>query len=214
MKLFSAPLSPFASRVRLAIYHKHLDVEIVPPPSDGLKGSMYLAINPMGQIPALQLDSGTCIADSGVILEYLEDAFPTPSLRPGNIEDLARARLFLRIPDIQFQNAPRVLLGMRKPEDRLAEPVAAAFENLERGLDNIGLFLDDGAGPWAIGGKVSIADCALVPILNAVALIALTYQRDDLFLSRARLDRYWQAAKADPINARVIGEQLAAVPKA
>ena len=36
----------------------------------------------MGQLPALELDSGNVIPDSGTILEYLEDAFPTPSLRP------------------------------------------------------------------------------------------------------------------------------------
>lgn len=214
MKLYSTPLSPFAARVRMAIYHKRLDVEIVPPPADGLKGPMFLAINPMGQIPVLQLDSGTCIPESSAIIEYLEDTFPTPSLRPIKSEELARARLFLRIPDIQFQNAPRILLGMRKPEDRKAELIADAFENLERGLHYIDHYLDVGAGPWAIDGMVSIADCALVPVLNAVALIAMTYQRDDLFSSRAKLNAYWQAAKTDPINARVIGEQLAAVPRA
>lgn len=115
MKLYSVPLSPFAARVRLAIYRKGLDIEIVPPPAEGLKSAAYLAINPLGQIPALALDLGTVLGESAVILEYLEDAFPTPSLRPDSIEDLARARLFLRIPDIQFLNAPRILLGMRRP---------------------------------------------------------------------------------------------------
>ena len=31
------------------------------------------------------------------VLEYLEDVFPTPSLRPADPEHLARARLFLRL---------------------------------------------------------------------------------------------------------------------
>ncbi|MFO1037804.1 MAG: glutathione S-transferase family protein [Geminicoccaceae bacterium] len=213
MKLYSVPLSPFAARVRLAIYRKGLDIEIVPPPAEGLKSAAYLAINPLGQIPALALDSGTVLGESAVILEYLEDAFPTPSLRPDSIEDLARARLFLRIPDIQFLNAPRILLGMRRPEDRNHELIGPAFENLQRGLDNIQHALDHDAGPWAIGGRVSIADCGLVPVLNAVSLIAMVYQRPDLFEDRPKLDRYWQTARADPINARVIEEQLAAVPK-
>lgn len=50
-------------------------------------------------------------------------------------------------------------------------------------------------------------------MLNAVSLIAMVYQRPDLFEDRPKLDRYWQTARADPINARVIEEQLAAVPK-
>lgn len=147
MKLYSAPLSPFAARVRLSIYRKGLDIEIVPPPADGLKSAEYLAVNPMGQIPALQLDSGHVIPDSGAILEYLEDLFPTPSLRPDSFEDLARARLFMRIPDVQFNSAPRILLGMRKPEDRKPERVAPAFENLERALDNVQHFIDDDGVP-------------------------------------------------------------------
>jgi glutathione S-transferase len=167
----------------------------------------------MGQIPALQLNSGAVIPESAAILEYLEDAFPTPSLRPIDIEKLALARLFLRIPDIHFQNAPRILLGMRNPADRDPERVAAAFANLERGLAYIDHFLDAGAGPWAVAGAVSIADCALVPVLNAVSLIARVYERSDLFSARAKLSRYWSAAQADPVNARVIAEQLAAASK-
>ena len=213
MKLYSVPLSPFAARVRLAIYHKNLDIQIVAPPAEGLKSPAYLALNPMGQLPVLELDSGTGIPDSGAILEYLEDVFPTPSLRPTSYEDLARARLFMRIPDVQFNSAPRILLGMRKPEDRKPELVGPAFENIERALDNVQHFLDVDAGPWAVGGKVSIADCALVPVLNVMALIATVYQRDDLFGTRPRLAAYWQAAKAEQVNARVIGEMMAAAPK-
>ena len=119
----------------------------------------------------------------------------------------------MRIPDVQFNSAPRILLGMRKPEDRKPELVGPAFENIERALDNVQHFLDVDAGPWAVGGKVSIADCALVPVLNVMALIATVYQRDDLFGTRPRLAAYWQAAKAEQVNARVIGEMMAAAPK-
>ena len=125
---------------------------------------------------------------------------------------------FRFVPDYVYQiirvgHQPRVLLGMRKPEDRDPELVGAAMGNIERALDNIAHFVDDGAGPWAIGGKVSIADCALVPVLNVVSVLAMVYQRDDLFAARPRLDAYWQAARTDPVNARVIGEQLAALPQ-
>ena len=214
MKLFSAPLSPFAARVRLSIYRKGLEIAIAPPPPGGLKGEAFLALNPMGQIPALELRSGEVIPESSVILDYLEDAFPTPSLRPSDPKDLARARLFMRIPDIQFQNAPRILLGMRNPADREAAAVDRAMTNLERGLVFIDHYLDEDAGPWAVGGAASIADCALVPVLNVVSLVAATYQREDLIGDLRKLSAYWAAAQIDPINARVIAEQRAAIPNA
>ena len=212
MKLYSAPLSPFAARVRLSIYRKGLSIEIVPPPEGGIKSDAYLALNPMGQIPTLVLDSGVAIPESATILEYLEDVFPTPSLRPIDPQDLARARLFLRLPDIYFENAPRILLGMRNPANRKEEVVETAMTALKRGLSYINFYLSGDA--WAVGGLPSIANCALVPVLNAVSLVGSVYDQSDLIGKYKNLDAYWQAAKTDEINAKVIAEQLAAIPKA
>lgn len=213
MKLYSVPLSPFSSRVRISIYRKNLEdkIDIAAPPEGGLKGAAFLALNPMGQVPTLVLDSGSAIPESSAILEYLEDAFPTPSLRPANPEHLSRARLFLRLPDIYFQNAPRTLLGMRNPASRKQDVVEEAFRHLERGLSYIDHYLD--GGTWAVGGEASIADSALVPVLNAVTLVGTVYQKPDLLTKFSKIASYWAAARVEPIHARVIGEQLAAVPK-
>lgn len=205
MKLFSNPLSPFASRVRVSIYRKGLDqIEIVAPP-DGPQSATYLSLNPLGQIPALQLDSGFVLPESAAILEYLEDAFPTPSLRPADPEQLARARLFMRLPDIHFQNAPRILLGMRDPAQRKPELVDAAFGNLHRTLRYLEHFI--AAGPWAVGDQPSIADSAIVPVLNVIDFVEEVYERTDLFGSYANVCAYWEQARIEPIHARVIAEQ-------
>lgn len=212
MKLYSIPLSPFASRVRLSIYRKGItDIEIVPPPEGGLKTEAFLALNPMGRVPTLVLDSGMAIAESAAILEYLEDVFPTPSLRPKNPEDLARARLFLRLPDIYFENAPRILMGMRDPATRIPEAVAASMAALHRGLSYIDHFVD--VAPWAVGGKPSIADSALVPVLNVVNRVAAVYAIPELLANYSKLHAYWVATKEDPVHAKVIAEMLAAAPR-
>ena len=66
MKLYSRPLSPFASRCRIQIYAKQLPVELVavpvPNPSD------YRARNPIGKVPALEVD-GTIIPESMTTFE-------------------------------------------------------------------------------------------------------------------------------------------------
>ena len=210
MKLYSVPLSPFAARVRLAIYRKGLNVEIAPP-DGGLKSEAFLALNPMGRIPTLVLDTGAAIPESAAILEYLEDVYPTPSLRPADPVQLARARLFLRIPDIYFQNAPRILVGMRNPADRKTDAVASAMEHLNQGLAYLDHFVE--GGPWAVGDNASIADCAVVPVLNVVSFVAELYEQPDLITKFPKLAAYWSQARLDPINARVIAEQNAARPK-
>ena len=211
MKLYSAPVSPFAARVRLSIYRKGLNIEIVPPPEGGLKSDAFLSLNPMGQVPTLVLDSGVAIPESATILEYLEDIFPTPTLRPTNAEDLARARLFLRLPEFHVQSSLRTLLGMRNSASRNEEVIKTAMETLNKGLSYIDHYLSGDA--WAVGDQPSIGDCALVPVLNAVSLVESVYSQPHLIGQHTKLGAYWQAAQSDEINAKVIAEQLAALPK-
>lgn len=207
MQLYGVKRSPFVARVRLAIAHKKRDVTLVSPPG-GPGSAAYRAINPLGQIPALICDEGHCIADSAAILEYLEDRFPEPSLRPTNLADRARARLMLRLPDIQFAGAPRSLFAMRNPADRDDARIAAAFGAIGGALDGVEHMLDADAGPWAVGGRVSIADCAILPILNVVALLSHAFGRDPIG-ERPRLAAYWESAQTDPTNNQVLAEQRA-----
>ena len=87
MKLYQTYTSPFPTRVRLMLYAKGIEAEIIEPPgfhsSAESKGD-YFAINPIGRVPTLVLDDGRALPESEVICEYLEDAFPTPSLRPAD----------------------------------------------------------------------------------------------------------------------------------
>ena len=165
----------------------------------------------MGRVPTLVLDSGVAIPESAAIVEYLEDVFPTPSLRPERPENLARARLFLRLPDIYFENAPRILMSMRDPAARVQETVASSMAALHRGLSYIDHFVDP--APWAVGGKPSIADSALVPVLNVVSRVAKVYALDDVFDKYPKVKAYWSATQGDPVHARVIAEMLAAAPR-
>ena len=209
MKLYSSPMSPFAARIRLAIYRKKLDIEIVSPPEGGTKSDAFLAINPMGEVPTLVLDSGVAIPDSAPIIEYLEDAFPEISLRPKKLEDLARARLFFRLPDGHFKGAPRILIGMhRNPDTRNEAMIKEAMENLNKALGYMDYYIDD--SEWAVGGQASIADCALIPVLNAVTLVEKFYDQPDLISKHKKLGNYWKVAKMETIHAKVIEEQFTA----
>ncbi len=121
MKLYQADLSPFASRVRIQIYAKQLDVPFADPPG-GLSSDEYKKINPTGRVPALEVD-GTVIPESTVIFEYLEDRFPEPSLRPAEVLDRARARLRARCADLYVLPPLQALFGQRDPATRDAKVV-------------------------------------------------------------------------------------------
>ena len=59
----------------------------------------YVRLNPMSVVPTLVHD-GRAVIESNVVLEYLEDAFPEPALRPESAFDRAEARrLMMRLDD-------------------------------------------------------------------------------------------------------------------
>src|SRR5688572_19174279 len=55
-------------------------------------GASFLAINPKGYVPALELDDGEVLTEGPAILQYLADRRPEARLAPAN-GTLARVRL-------------------------------------------------------------------------------------------------------------------------
>ncbi len=56
----------------------------------------YTGRNPAGQVPALELDDGRCLAETGAIFQYLEEKFPAPPLIGTTAEDRAESRMWQR----------------------------------------------------------------------------------------------------------------------
>ncbi len=54
----------------------------------------YLALNPQGMVPALELDDGTVLTQSVAVVEWLDEAFPAPPLLPADPLGRARVRAF------------------------------------------------------------------------------------------------------------------------
>ncbi len=113
MKLYSMDLSPFAARVRVAIYAKSLPVEIVPPPEGGTQSESYLALNPMGRVPVLAVGDGFTLPESDTIVEFLADAFPESGLRPATPEGKAQARLISRVAELYVMAPMQGLFGVQ-----------------------------------------------------------------------------------------------------
>jgi len=97
MKLYNS-VGPNPRLVRMFAAEKGIELELVP--VDLMAGENrqadYLAKNYVGQLPCLELDDGTFIAETVVICEYLEDIHPTPALIGANAQEKAEARLWTR----------------------------------------------------------------------------------------------------------------------
>lgn len=83
MLFFDSPNpAPNPRRVRIFAHEKGIALPMreLSIPAREHKAPEFLALNPRGQTPALQLDDGTVIAESVAICRYLEGLHPEPPL--------------------------------------------------------------------------------------------------------------------------------------
>ncbi len=104
LKLYSFGPAANSLKPTLALYEKGLEFEhkLLNPAKFEHHSDWYKAINPRGQVPALD-DGGKIITESTVICEYLEDAHPTEvKLRPASHYDVAQMRIWTKWVDEYF----------------------------------------------------------------------------------------------------------------
>lgn len=82
MKIYDTKTAPTPRRVRIFLAEKNIDIDYVQvdiAKGENLSDSMRLK-NPIGKVPVLELDDGTCIGESDAICTYFEALHPKPSL--------------------------------------------------------------------------------------------------------------------------------------
>ncbi|MCV9940764.1 glutathione S-transferase family protein [Boseaceae bacterium BT-24-1] len=167
--LYSGPLSLFSRKIEIALREKGLAFERIMVPFNQTTGydpkhPEVVAINPKQQVPVMN-DDGLVLYDSTVILEYLEDAYPEPSLLPLCPGARARCRLDELYADEIMLQALKPLMHRTSPPStdqtrRFAQEADALIA--ERALENHYAVLEDRlAGRDFFGDAVSIADIAL-----------------------------------------------------
>lgn len=208
MKLYGMLVSPYVARVALAARLKGITLEPEAPPGGGLKSAEYVALNPMGKIPALEVN-GRIIPESMVILDYLEDEHPSPSLLPNDAIDRAQARLLGRIVDLYVMPSGGAFFRNMNPASRNEQEVESGKESLLKSLANLEHFM--GKGPYALGERLGYGDVAILPCLMMMQNIVARFGIDDMYAGRARLAQWWQQMQSDAATSAFMEEYRAAV---
>ena len=173
MQLYSYFRSSAAYRVRIALNIKGLDYGYLPVNllNKEQKGNDYLARNPQGLVPALQLDSGEVLAQSVAILEWLEEEHPEPPLLPK--APLQRARIRSMVNSICCDVHPLCNMSVT---NYLQEHHQASKTDvihwyttwMHRGFTAIEQQLAANNAPYSFGETPCMADVLLVPqVYNA-----------------------------------------------
>lgn len=121
MKVFDTPGFPNPLRVRIVLAEKGLTEQIefikVDLPGAEHKQPAFLAINPLGTVPVLQLDDGTYISECTAITEYLDNQYGEPQLTGRTPKEKAIVHMM-----------------HKRAESELADPVGIYFHHSTPGL--------------------------------------------------------------------------------
>jgi glutathione S-transferase len=169
--LYEHPLSPYAQKVKIALAEKGVAFECRLPDFMSGQDPDFAAANPRLEVPAL-VDGDTRVFDSTIILEYLEDRWPTPALLPATPAERARVRMLEELCDTYYEAISWAAMEIRvfrratgDAADRLlargAEQVAGVNRYLEREL---------GDRTWFNGAAFGWGDLSVVPYVHGAAV--------------------------------------------
>lgn len=161
-----------------------------------MKAPEFLAINPMGKVPALR-HGNAVVTEAAAICAYLADAFPEKDLKPapGTPESAAYHRwLFFAAGPLEQAVVSRSL-GWAVPEGRSA---MVGFGSYEASLDALELALS--AAPYLCGERFTAADVYVGSSVGWGLMFGSIEKRPVFEAYAARLRSRPASQRADAIN--------------
>jgi len=170
LKLCGFHLSNYHNKVRIALLEKGVPFEEDAGCSPSQKDE-WLARSPIGKVPILELEGGRRIAESEVILEYLEEAYPQKPLLPKDPYERAKVRELVTFIELHLELVarrlyPALFFGAGPASEETKKSVEKTLLKGVRALKALTKF-----SPYIAGEDLTLADCAAFVSLPLVTLV-------------------------------------------
>jgi glutathione S-transferase/RNA polymerase-associated protein len=167
LRLYEHPLSPYVRKVKIVLNLKGIPYERIylnPTAPDPATLAAFTAVSPLLEVPAL-VHGELALFDSTVMLEYVDERWPSPPALPETAAERARVRMLEELCDTQLEAVNWGLMEIRffkRVEGaRAEEMVARARKQLDRYLGRLEREL---AGrSWMNGERFGRGDAAAYP---------------------------------------------------
>jgi glutathione S-transferase len=168
LKLCGFHLSNYHNKVRIALLEKGVPFEEDPGCAPSQKDE-FLSRSPIGKVPFLELEGGRRLAESEVIAEYLDEAYPQKPLLPRDPFERAKVRELIAFMELHVELVARRLYGQvfwkRPVSDEIKHAVDKELTKGIRALKALVRF-----DPYIAGKELTLADCAAFVHLPLVSL--------------------------------------------
>jgi glutathione S-transferase len=193
MRLHDTSTAPNPRRVRIFLAEKGVTIPLVPVDigARANQAAEFREKNPLGEVPLLELDDGTCIAESVAICRYFEELHPEPPLMGRGAREAALVEMWQRRMELQillpilqcFRNTHEFARGRTKQVPEYGEVCRETA--LERMCWVDGILADR---EFVAGDRFTIADITLLCAIDFGRVVKLRPPSELAHLSR------WHAA--------------------
>ncbi len=216
LKLYEHPFSPYVQKVKIALYEKRIPFEAEIPNAFSGAPTDFGKTSPRLEVPAL-VDDDCAVFDSTIILEYLEDKWPTPPMLPRTPRERARVRMIEDHCDTQYEAINWGLMEVQvwkrvggelaaRLTKRAGEQTAGVHRWLEREL---------GAAAYFNGAEFGWGDLSVYPMVHGSAVFGFAPKSGsklaawlELVEKRDSIQKTAAAARAFQGNLESLGAML------
>jgi glutathione S-transferase len=165
MKLYFFPPSPNVRKVNAVILHlgiRDIDRVLVNVAKNEQRMPAFLAINPMGKLPALDTGDGLLLWESNAICQFLCERHGHTSFYPRELRVRADIMRWMFWEASAWSEATAILTAenVRKPMLGIGEPDPASVMRGEEKFKPLAKVLDEqlASRPFLVGDAVTLAD--------------------------------------------------------
>lgn len=198
MKIYDTKTAPTPRRVRMFLAEKGIEVEYVQIDivgGENLSAEMRTK-NPLGKVPILELDDGTCISEANAICQYFEALQPEPALYGrdplskgiiGQWQQRAELYLFMQV-GMCFQHTTGYFKDRMNP---IPEYGKEAGINAQKFLHVLDQHLAD--NQFLAGEQFSVADITAFIAIDFARVVKIR-----ILPEQVNLQRWYDAIKQRP----------------
>ncbi|GAC13625.1 glutathione S-transferase family protein [Aliiglaciecola lipolytica] len=198
MKIYDTHTAPTPRRVRIFLAEKGIDMEYVQvdlQKGENISPDMRLK-NPIGKVPILELDDGTCISESVAICRYFEALHPEPPLMGTTALEQAQIEMWQRQVEFAlfmqvgmcFQHTTGYFKDRMTPVPEYGE---VAGINASKYLNVLEKRLKD--NEFIANNSFSIADITALCAIDFARVVKIKIKDDQV-----NLQRWYNAVSARP----------------
>ena len=193
IKLCGFSISNYHNKVKLALLEKGIEFEEMLVWTD--RSPELLRHSPLGKIPYIETEQGS-VCESQVILEYLEDKYPSPSLLPADPFLTAKNRELITYLELHMELLARELYVEAffggKVTDEIKIKVEKTLTRNVKAFSALAKF-----SPFVMGEELTMADCAAVVHLPLISMATKAiFSRD--FLEDLPVKQYLKMMSGRP----------------